>query len=53
MPEDFFYQSDEDLLTDLLDYEFPKEELSKEEEALLASFQFLKIWGNTNAPYLL
>jgi len=38
MPEDFFYQSDEDLLTDLLDYEFPKEELSKEEERLLASF---------------
>tara|TARA_R100000664_G_C2645970_1_gene68775 strand:+ start:302 stop:418 length:117 start_codon:yes stop_codon:yes gene_type:complete len=38
MPEDFFYQSDEDLLTDLLDYEFPKEELSPEEEALLATF---------------
>ena len=38
MPEDFFYESDEDLLTDLLDYEFPKEELSPEEEALLATF---------------
>ena len=38
MPEDFFYQSDEDLLTDLLDYEFPKEELSKEEERLLSTF---------------
>ena len=35
---DFLYQSDEDLLTDLLDYEFPKEELTPEEEALLASF---------------
>ena len=41
---DFLYQSDEDLLTDLLEYEFPKEELSPEEEALLASFWFLKIW---------
>ena len=35
---DFLYQSDEDLLTDLLEYEFPKEELSPEEERLLASF---------------
>ena len=35
---DFLYQSDEDLLTDLLDYEFPKEELTEEEERLLASF---------------
>ena len=35
---DFLYQSDEDLLTDLIEYEFTKEELSPEEEALLASF---------------
>ena len=35
---DFLYQSDEDLLSDLLDYEFPKEELSREEEELLKQF---------------
>jgi len=36
--EDFLYQSDEDILTDVLEYQYPQEQLSKEEEALLASF---------------
>ena len=36
--EDFFYQSDEDILTDLLEYQYPQEILSEDEQKLLRDF---------------
>ena len=36
--EDFLYQSDEDILTDLLEYQYPQEQLSEDEQKLLRDF---------------
>ena len=36
--EDFLYQSDEDILTDLLEYKYPQEMLSEDEQKLLRDF---------------
>ena len=36
--EDFLYQSDEDILTDLLEYQYPQEMLSEDEQKLLRDF---------------
>ena len=36
--EDFLYQSDEDLLTDLLEHTYPQELLSEDEQKLLRDF---------------